>query len=421
MVPALPQRQRVGRKPRQRGPSNAPRVPSRIGQDYAKALRNLELQRSRGLPRPSRKARQMGLSGRRSRGGSNTKATGAYNARGFPDGLRRSLPTPFSQDEFIGDILGSTTFGATINAQGSPSSAAGLPGNPGQSQSFPWLSLMAPRFEKYVFTKLQYYYKHEVSQFATAGTIGKVIMSFDYDAADSPPTGKQVMMDTDPHVDGMPCEDFVLDVDCREAFNNGPKYVRPGILPGATDIKTYDIGNLFIAGSGNTDAVTKLGELHVRYSGYFQKPLLSQNLSAPQNNSVSVFASVIPTPLTTAVPLVLPLPVSTQANSNGLSCATVNGQVTPPPGNYLVFADVQFINAGNTTLIAQFILQKNGVGVPADTPTFEALLAAGISDVALDFSWFLQMNGTDSLSIQASMSGTGGGLAGNATLVLVAI
>jgi len=286
---------------------------------------------------------------------------------------------------------------------------------------------MAPRFEKYVFTLLEYYYKHEVSQFATAGTVGKVLLGFDYDSADAPPSLKAQILDVDPHADGMPCEDFRLKVDCKEAFNNGPKYTRPGNLPGGADIKTYDIGLLNIAGAGNTDSVTKLGELHVRYRGYFLKPVLSQTVSAPLNNQVSFFGTgSTPQPLTTSVETQLTFAGSLSqpptANFNGLNIGNTGGTFTPPSGNYIIDTGCQFINGSATTLAAILTIQKNGVNLTAvDSPTFEALLAAGISDVFMNQSAYVVCNGTDTINVDATMMGTGGGLSASATIRFVAV
>jgi len=332
----------------------------------------------------------------------------------------------FEQDEFIGDVIGSTTFGGTLNGVVGAAQAVQLSINPGQGLTFPWLSLMAPRFEKYVFTQLEFYYKHEVSQFATAGTVGKVLLGFDYDAADAPPTVKAQILDVDPHADGMPCEDFCLKVDCREAFNNGPKYVRPGNLPGGADIKTYDVGLLNFAAAGTADGTTKIGELHVRYRGYFQKPVLSQMQAGPINNQVSFFGSGnAPQTITSTVATLINFGGTLTVggiNNNGLNITLSGGIFTPPTGNYLVDCGCQFINGSATTLSAQLTLNRNGAQLGGiDSPTFEALLAAGISDVFMNQSAYVVCNGTDTISASVAMSGTGGGLAVNATIRFVAV
>jgi hypothetical protein len=84
--------------------------------------------------------------------------------------------------------------------------------NPGQVATFPWLSTIAKNFEKYEFEYLEFYYKREVSEYASNGQTGKVILSFETDASDAPPTTKTQIEATDPHEDAMPCENFSLKV-----------------------------------------------------------------------------------------------------------------------------------------------------------------------------------------------------------------
>jgi hypothetical protein len=162
--------------------------------------------------------------------------------------------------------------------------------NPGQAATFPWLSREAQMWEKYTFEMLEFYIKREVSEFAPAGQQGKVIMSVDYDASDSPPTSKQMMEDTDPHCDAMPCENQRLRLNRRDLHGSATlaKYVRTGGVPSASDIKTFDVGNLFIATQG-IPSNTEVGELRVRYRVRFDIPILESVNAPPINNTVSEF------------------------------------------------------------------------------------------------------------------------------------
>jgi hypothetical protein len=325
---------------------------------------------------------------------------GSQNARGMPDGIRRQRRTPFAEDEFIADFIGSTTFGSAA-----VTTATQYAVNPGQAATFPWLAQLAARFEKYVFTKLDFYYKHEVTQFIAAGTIGKAIMSFDYDAADAAPTSKQQMMDTDPHADGMPCEDILFRVDCREAFNNGPKYVRPGNLPGGADIKTYDAGLLSIAGAGNSDGTTKIGEIHVRYAGWFEKPVLESTTSAPSNNQVAWFQSTTTEALATGVAYQELMPVAT---ANGLNAVNTAGSIVLPAGNYLV----DYRNAYGFSVDYQSLnvrMQKNGTDIFTSTAAIGTSGAGDLSAV-VSAGGYVSLNGTDTLTLSTTAvfaAGTG--------------
>jgi hypothetical protein len=316
-------------------------------------------------------------------------------------------------------MFGNVTFGPG-NATGVAAGPAfQFPINPGQAVTFPWLSTIAARYEKYVLTDLEFYYEHEVSEFATAGTTGKVMIAVDYDAADPPPVSKVQMMDMDPHNDCMPCKDMVLRVDCRTAFENGPKYVRPGNLPGAADIKTYDLGNLNFAAAGTTDNTTKIGELHVRYRGWFEKPVLESTTSAPNNNQVSWFQSTSVQTYTTSVGATA---VVATATANGLNIVNTSGSMVPPPGNYVIM----FGTVGKDTSAEAFTvvnnIQKNGVAVhlAGNGPQQGAETVAASGDNSVHGSCFVTANGTDAFTLAVTMVGAAGTLTGGSSVLWVA-
>lgn len=282
----------------------------------------------------------------------------------FPSGNNsRPKRTCFVEnDEYIGEVLGSSSTTPVIQT---------VPVNPGQATTFPWLSEQALQWEKYRFNYLEFYYKPEVSGFATEGQSGKVIMVMDYDASDPAPTTKQEAEDTDPHVDGMPYEDIMLKLDPYEMYTNSDsKYVRPFGLPGGSDIKTYDCGNLSVltVNNGGTNAV---GELHVRYGVTFEVPVLEATKSAaPANNQVAVFNSNGGEAITTTVPKQL---VLVTATSNGIGAVNTAGSIVLPAGNYLVDANVLIQDTSATTTAAQLQVELNGgvigTAVFADTTT----------------------------------------------------
>jgi len=242
------------------------------------------------------------------------------------------------EDEFVTDLNGSVGYAVTQYAI-----------NPGQATTFPWLSKEASQWEKYHFEKLEFYYKPEVSQFATNGQSGKVIFMIDYDAADAPPADKQHAEDADPHVDGMPYQSFSLSADPREMFQRSDaKYVRPGGLPGSSDIKTYDAGNLFVSTVGNANT-SLVGELHVRYIVHFSVPILENIVGAPMNNSVFWSSGTVTNSIASATATNL---LFNPTITNGLGVlTTANPFLTIPPGNYLydIIVDVGLASssAGN--------------------------------------------------------------------------
>jgi hypothetical protein len=201
---------------------------------------------------------------RRTRDLSNTMSGKGELKLGSSNSSRVRKSHIIEEDEYIGEVNGSVSFATTS-----------YPVNIGQSTTFPWGYKIAALYEKYQFTYLEFYYRREVSEYATNGQAGKVMLSFDFDASDAPPSGKQQVLDTEPHVDGMPCMDRIgLVINPRELARQDSWYVRPGSQPLNTDIKTYDCGNLFVSTYGNANT-TVVGELRVRYKCIVSIPVLS--------------------------------------------------------------------------------------------------------------------------------------------------
>jgi len=323
------------------------------------------------------------------RGGLRPQATryGALSAFGGTsfNGSGRSRSCIVEEDEFIGAI--------TSGTDGPPTTFAvtSYPLNPGQVSVFPWLSKQAAQWEKYTFEMLEFYYKREVSEFATAGTTGKIIFSGDYDASDPPPSSKQQMEDTVPHVDCMPSENLKIAFNKALMHPSGvSKYVRPAGLPGSADIKTYDAGILNVATQGIAASTTELGELRVRYRVRFEVPILESSATAPRNNSVAVFSNT-PQALTTGNDSVLLLNAEL---TNGINVVNNAGSFVFPAGNYLVDFVAQFVSTGAMTE-ALVNVKKDGVAVTSYN-RINFLAAAGCSSIpVLSDPMFLTSDGTN--------------------------
>jgi hypothetical protein len=301
---------------------------------------------------------------------------------------RRSMM--LEEDEYIGEI---TTSGTPANFN-----VVSYPVNIGQKATFPWGSgVVSKSFEKYQFDRIEFYVKREVSEFATAGTTGKVMMSFDSDASDPPPATKQQIEDTDPHVDGMPSENIRLAIPPQmlKRLIDG-FYIRPAGLPGSADIKTYDLGNLFVATQGiaGTGAQT-VGELHVRYRCRVFIPILENLAGAPANNSVALFQTPTASPETFTSAAGYQYLMS-QAVTNGLGAVNTAGSIVLPPGNYLLDLTGQ---AGATTLQTTLVIQKNGVSILA-TGIEDA--GTAISNCSNSASTFVSCNGSDAITVNAT-------------------
>jgi len=250
------------------------------------------------------------------------------------------------EDEYIADIAGSVSFAATSFAV-----------NPGQSVTFPWLSKEALLFEKYKILRLEFYYRPQVSAYAANGQTGKVMLSFDFDASDAPPASKQQVEDTHPHSDGMPYEEVLLTIDPKDCSLQDSYFVRPGGLPGSSDIKTYDAGVLTVSTIGN-NSTANIGELRVRYAIALHDPVLENVVSAPLNYHVSNFQSTSAESSgasTSAKTLLL-----ATAITNGVGATNNSGVITLPVGNYIITGVVLTYNNGEALILSTMNFLING-------------------------------------------------------------
>jgi hypothetical protein len=164
-----------------------------------------------------------------------------------------------------------------------------------------------------------------VSGYAVDGSTGKVVYQWDYDASDPTPQTKQQMESTDPHADGLPSEDFCLEVDCSR-FK--PLFVAPGNrVPANADPKEYFCGILNTAAIRNADSTTAIGELWVEYVCELQIPVApSSGTPATIKNPVNFMTfSYASTGLPSGTQEILTL----NSASSGLVNATANTQFTP--------------------------------------------------------------------------------------------
>jgi hypothetical protein len=282
-------------------------------------------------------------------GGFNSRSRGALGLSGGSNRSTSRRAQVIEEDEYIGEVNGSVSFATTSYSV-----------NPGQSGTFPWGYKIAGLYEKYDFEMLEFYFKREVSEYASNGQTGKVILSFDYDASDGAPTSKQQVEDTVPHVDGMPCSPMIrLPINCATMRNGPAKYVRPGSVPANTDIKTYDAGNFYIStyGCANT---TVIGELRVKYRVRLAVPVLESTgtsnggaqfiVQSPAAGELMTTSATDQAAFATAVPTII---------TNGVG-ATISaaGLITLPAGRYLINYNSLWSNTGVSISASQGGISK---------------------------------------------------------------
>jgi len=220
------------------------------------------------------------------------------------------------------------------------------------------------------------------------------------DASDAPPATKTQVLDTDKTLlcHGMPCENFGMRIPGKLLHPTGlPFYVRPGGLPGASDIKTFDCGNLWVSTSGTSDNSTKLGELHVTYVVEFSVPVLESTTTAPINNSVSYASNSTGLALTTTVAGTILWPAaSVSVNGTASVFSSGAGTITPPPGNYLVDAYAEVIYGGNgTACILELLKNAVAIGLTSDW----AFTSGSLTQITPSLSGYVSCNGTDTISL----------------------
>jgi len=375
------------------------------------------------IPKQKRAQRQPKKQGRRR----NRNATVGSSIRNLPSinrfplgnrqgtGFGTRAMITITESEFISEV--------TVANQPNFNVALNLPINPGQATTFPWLSTIAKQYEKYRFKSLRFIYKPEVTQFnPTSSAVGKVMMNADYDASDAPPASKQQVEDTKPHCDCMPYQELSLVLSPFEMHTNSDaKYVRPAGLPGGTDIKTYDAGNVYVSNQGQTGNGVNLGELHVEYIVELSVPILESTNKAPLNYQVTSFQDTAAA-LTTSTPyqpLLAAAASATVVNVNGLGVVNTAGSIVPPPGNYTYSFTVYYQQSGFYSIsYATATLLKNGNIQVENNYESSGSIVSGITVPA---SGFISCNGTDAITLNVEATFATGTVAATTIFTLTAV
>lgn len=162
--------------------------------------------------------------------------------------------------------------------------------NPGIQGTFPWLANIAPNYESYKFHKLEFEYK----PMCPTNTAGVVSMAVDYDAADQNPTSKIVMKNYESTVSSSVWDSCLFRSKSSNLLKFGvQRYTRTAPLAANLDIKTYDVGRLFVATSNTPTIATPCGELYCHYEIELFTPQLGQTSAVAQDQSNSPSTPVV--------------------------------------------------------------------------------------------------------------------------------
>jgi hypothetical protein len=213
--------------------------------------------------------------------------------------------------------------------------------NPGQAATFPWLSRISANYESYVFEELRFKFETE----APTSLGGSLVLAVDYDASDPEPTSKQQAMTYRSSVRSAPwapCEHRSLPEDLHKSKTN---FVRINAQPNGTDIKTFDIGNLYVISQGVLTGGSVLGELYVEYVVNLLTPVYESVAGVTVaggrvlNNGTTTPAN----PFGDGVGHVLPSTV-------GIAMDNASNMLFSQPGQYVVTCSVA--GTGITSLVA---------------------------------------------------------------------
>jgi hypothetical protein len=171
--------------------------------------------------------------------------------------------------------------------------------NPGDSQTFPWLSGIAARFQEYKIKGMVFHYI-PTSGNAVASTnaaLGSVMISTSYRANDAPPMSKVEQLNEYCSVECVPSETVCHPIECDPKENPfNIQYVRTTSVPAEDSRLLYDLGVTTVATSGQQVTGTVLGDLWVTYEIELKKPIVASNVTSPvETLSVTYTGTFSPT------------------------------------------------------------------------------------------------------------------------------
>jgi hypothetical protein len=204
------------------------------------------------------------------------------NTFGITGGRVASLPsfgtmgggTRVCHADYITDVIASSTQGAF--------SATTYSVNPGLSTTFPWIAPFANQFDQYKFHGCVFVFKSLTSEFAaptsgtTAGNLGTVVISSDYDVVDAQYVSKQEAENAEFATSGPTTANLWHPIECKRGLRSQELYyTRSGAISTTGDsLRFYDVCNTQVITVGCPYASQYLGELWIIYDVEFFKPQL---------------------------------------------------------------------------------------------------------------------------------------------------
>jgi hypothetical protein len=281
-----------------------------------------------------------------------------------------------------------------------------FPINPGQAGTFPLLSQEAAEYETYEFELLEFFTVPLVSEYAVGGQTGEVCLCVNFNASLPQPASQTAALTLEPCDANLPC--LPLDIRCprdQMCKRSNAKFVRTGNLPGQSDIKEYDVGNLFVTGEGLSATQFNVCRLFVRYRCRLFTRVNLTLQGAPINNSIVQYYSTESLGSTGVQQQLL---LGTVFKTNGLNAVNTAGSIVLPAGNYFITFSGVF-RSGFTTSVqqAELDLKFNGSSLLI-TPIYfgEISGAPGVQFISISGSTWCNCDGVNAISMYATSNFT---------------
>jgi len=133
------------------------------------------------------------------------------------------------------------------------------------SELFPWLSLLATRFQKYKVHGMMFYFRSTSTDYNNSGSLA---FSLNYDVTENGPTQMSDVLNSFFATSSKPSQSFAAPVECDPAtMPSGGYYIRhPNASTGTVDLRMSQVGSLNVCTEGlSLSAGQVLGQLWCTY------------------------------------------------------------------------------------------------------------------------------------------------------------
>jgi hypothetical protein len=175
--------------------------------------------------------------------------------------------------EYLGAVTSSTTFNAQYN----------FVINPGNGQTFPWLSKIASSFQEYRIRGMVFHYVPSSGDAvsSTNPALGTVMFHTSYRSTDNPPTSKIEMLNEYWATENVPSQPFAHPIECDPKENPfNVQYVRSVSLPTTENQLMYDLGVTTVATQGMQTSGNPVGDIWISYEVELKKPLIYSSVTS---------------------------------------------------------------------------------------------------------------------------------------------